>query len=229
MAGLASIELRNPYTGEVLRLELRPGTYYVGRVPDIIEPYVYLWSEDGKVMVPLFSWATYAVSRKHLKVTVTEDLDILVEDHGKEGRGSTNGTYVLKGGKVARLAPGEVYELAPGDVLFLSGTTHMDGRFEAGKVVIYVEGVNGRRAEMPESLRKEIKSMTGARTASGILGEETKSMAEARRTASGILEKLGLALKRVNIPALGAGLRAGGGPAREREGEKDRRKVPVSA
>jgi len=156
---LAHLVLKNPRTGEEVAVELRPGaTYFIGRLPNALDHQVYLFSEDGRVKIPLFGWEDNSVSRKHLEVTVTGNLEVFVRDHGAEGAGSTRGTYVLKGGRVARLMPIEWYELAPGDALFLGGRIYLDGVYESGPVAIYVKGVNGKERELDEAEREKLAS-----------------------------------------------------------------------
>lgn len=89
------------------------GAVFIGRLPEHLleirrghSPYeLFIFTPNGEVLVPMNAQRS-TVSRSHVKLIYDDSLRIC--DHGHDGRGSTNGTYVF-GNKVP---PGRCVEIS---------------------------------------------------------------------------------------------------------------------
>lgn len=85
---------------------------YKDRVPDPLG--IYLYTTTGELLVNS-GYRSIVVGRRHALLTPTQD-GLIVKDHGKNGNGTLNGTYISekripKGGS-SRAHPGDVIRLA---------------------------------------------------------------------------------------------------------------------
>ncbi len=111
--------------------------------PRSIGVYMY-WFRDGSIvdMGVDSSW----VSRKHLLVSKRDD-GVYIRDHGVEGKGSTNGTY-LNGKKID---PSREYVVKPGDNIKVGGDlTILVGVLASGNKPLLL--INPGRTFLPESI-----------------------------------------------------------------------------
>lgn len=93
-----------------ITVKLKPGTYYIGRNPETNT--VDLTNEKGEKIATISENINPTVSRKHLRLRVTDDGRILLQDYGKEGKGSLNGTTITDIDKnVFKLEPEKEVEL----------------------------------------------------------------------------------------------------------------------
>lgn len=100
--------------GEPRAMELREGSYYIGRLtPEMLskagagDPWgVYVYSQATGEVARVGTGPYYTVSRLHARINVSRGR-VEVVDHGPRGEGSKNGTYVngvkIRGGSTRLL------------------------------------------------------------------------------------------------------------------------------
>ena len=139
-------KIKTPSDGREVTVELKPGIYYIGRNPT--KGTIEITTENGEHITTLWDQVDLTVSRNHLKVKVTEDGKIFIQDYGKEGKGSRNGTVLIdENGNTTRLNPGEEKELKFGTTIKIG-----ENRFTIEK---------GRTEEKPAGrIKDEIRKIT---------------------------------------------------------------------
>jgi len=212
--GKASVVVGLETDGEKTELVLEPGkTYYIGRIPaeNTANPAaVYLYDDEGNVY-HLFG-ENMAVSRNHLRLSVDENGNVFIEDYGREGRGSSNGTFV--NGKP--LTPGEKHRLSEGDEIILGGNNGLKLKVESIRPVSVNVG-GEERFELSTPEEAILASPTAGEPAKEEIRQEANEVAEALvESVAGInenekilddVEKAGAEIEREVIESLLPALR----------------------
>ena len=121
---------------------------------DRIGVYIYWVDSDHCGRVVDTGYQSSFISRRHLLVDTRVD-GVYIMDHGRDGGGSTNGTYLND----VKLDPGRWYRVRPGDIIRLGGDPSSD--YSPGlAIVVGLLGEDGRpvlsigsgRQHLPESI-----------------------------------------------------------------------------
>jgi len=149
--------------GNERKHSLRGYPVFIGRIPyglrDRIKDYnplgVYIYYPDTDTAY-FTGIISATVSRYHVKIE-EENNNIFLIDHGADGKGSRNGTYLngerIKPGQRVLLRPGDSFQLGRLGPVFMLTMRRIEG-----ETIVMKEGVP---ALMPKSLAKKLEGVEG--------------------------------------------------------------------